>query len=80
MTIINRVLSTGNNNKQLNITAYQSFRRFYQRSVHAVHFVVQSARVAQVVPRPVSPPQRGGYRAAVDALAPLAELELHGGI
>lgn len=55
----------------------QSFGRFYQGSVHAVHFMVETARVAQVVTGSVSAPQRRGYGTAVDAFSPFAELELH---
>lgn len=50
--------------------------RGFQRPVHAVHLVVEAARVAQVVAGAVAPPQRRVDGAAVDALAPLRE-EVH---
>lgn len=51
--------------------------RLLQRPVHAVHLVVESARVAQVVPGAVAPPQRRVDRAAVHALPTLREKLRH---
>lgn len=48
--------------------------RFDERSVDAVHLVVQSAGVAQVVACPISPPQGGRHRPAVHTLSPLGEV------
>lgn len=50
---------------------HQSLLRFNERSVDAVHFVVEAAGVAQVVSRAVPAPQRRGHGAAVDALPAL---------
>lgn len=51
--------------------------RLLQRPVHAVHLVVEAARVAQVVARAVAAPQRRVDGAAVDALAALREKLRH---
>ena len=58
-------------------TTYQPFRGLYQGSVHSVHLVIESARVAQIMPGAVSPPKRRRYSPAVDALATLAKLKVH---
>lgn len=47
--------------------------RLLERPVHAVHLVVEAARVAQVVAGAVAAPQRRVDGAAVHALAPLRE-------
>ena len=52
--------------------ADEAFARLNKRSVHAVHLVVKSARVAQVVAGAVPAPQRSRNRPAVDALTTLA--------
>lgn len=44
---------------------------FEQGPVDAVHLVVEPAGVAEVVPRAVPPPERGGHGPAVDTLSPL---------
>lgn len=59
---------------------HHAFGRLDQRSIHAVHLVVQSARVAQVVAGAVAPPQRRRNGAAVDALSALAELQIDGAV
>lgn len=59
---------------------YQPFRGFYQRSVHPVHLVVKSARVAQIMSGPVPPPKRRRYCAAINALPAFAELKIHRGV
>lgn len=48
-----------------------------QRTVHAVHLVVEAARVAEVVAGAVAAPQRRVDGAAVDALAPDREKLRH---
>ena len=53
------------------VKTYESSFGFDERPVLAVHLVVEAAGVAQVVARPVPPPQRRGRRPAVDALAAL---------
>jgi len=55
----------------------QPLRRLHQRSIHAVHLVVEAARVAKVVAGAVAAPQRRRNGAAVDALAPLSERVVH---
>jgi hypothetical protein len=45
--------------------------RLDKRSVDAVHLVVESARVAEIVPGAVPPPQRRRDGSAVDALSPV---------
>lgn len=47
--------------------------RLLQRPVHAVHLIVETARVAEVVAGTVAAPQRGVDRTTVDALASLRE-------
>lgn len=42
-----------------------------QGPVDAVHLVVEPAGVAEVVPRAVPPPQRGGHGPTVDTFSPL---------
>ena len=46
-----------------------------ERPVAPVHFVVESAGVAEVVSVAVAPPQRSRGRRAVDALAALCKME-----
>jgi hypothetical protein len=55
---------------------YVAPRLLHQRPVHAVHLVVEAARVAQVVAGAVAAPQRRRHGAAVDALAPVREGEV----
>jgi len=55
---------------------YQSSLRLDQGPIHAIHFVVQPARVAEVVAGPVPPPERGRYGAAVDTLPALDVREI----
>ena len=52
-------------------TTHQSPFGFDERSVLAVHLVVETAGIAEVVAGAVSPPQRRRRGAAVDALATL---------
>lgn len=59
---------------------YQPLGRFYQGSVHPVHLVVESARVAQIMPGAVPPPKRCRYCAAINALPAFPELKIHRGI
>jgi hypothetical protein len=54
-------------------SAYHFSLWFHERPVGAVHLVVQSAGVAQVVAVAVPPPQRRGRRGAVDTLAALCK-------
>lgn len=56
---------------------HQSLAGLDQRPIHAVHLVIQSASVAQIVPGAVAPPQRRRDRSAVDTFASLAELKVH---
>lgn len=51
--------------------AHQSPFGLDEGPVLAIHLVVKSAGVAQVVARPVPPPQRGGGGTAVHALTAL---------
>ena len=57
--------------KVIILLAYQSPLWFDERPVLSVHFVVETAGVAEVVPVAVSPPKRGGGGAAVHTLAAL---------
>lgn len=54
-------------------TYYQSSGLFDQRSIHAVHFVVQAAGIAQVMAGAVAPPQGRRNGTAVHTLAALRE-------
>lgn len=56
---------------------YQAFRGLDERPVHAVHLVIKSACVTEIMTGAVPSPERRRYRPAVDALATLAELEVH---
>lgn len=56
------------------VIAYQASLRFDKRSVDAVHLVVQSAGVAQVVACAVSPPEGGRHGPAVHALTSFREV------
>lgn len=49
----------------------QSPLGFDERSVLSVHFVVQTAGIAQIVAGPIPPPQGGGGSPTVDALPTL---------
>lgn len=40
-----------------------------ERPVDAVHLVVEAAGVAQIVTRPISPPEWGGHSPTVDTLS-----------
>lgn len=51
--------------------SYQPFLRLDEGPVDAVHLVIEAAGVTQVVPGPVSAPQRGRHGATVDALPAL---------
>lgn len=53
---------------------YQPSLRFNQRSVDAVHFVVQSAGVTQVVAGTISPPEGGRHGPAVDTLSAFSKV------
>lgn len=53
------------------IVTYQPPLGFEQGPVDAVHLVVEPAGVAEVVPRAVPPPQRGGHGPTVDTFSPL---------
>lgn len=60
--------------REVGVAAYQPLGLLHQRSVHAVHLVVEPAGVAEVVAGPVSAPKRRRHRTAVDALPTLREL------
>ena len=49
--------------------AYQPALGLDKGPVDAVHLVVEAAGVAQVMPRPVAPPERGGHGPTVDTLS-----------
>lgn len=49
----------------------QSPLGFNEGSILSVHFVVQTAGIAQIVAGPIPPPQRGGGSPTVDALPAL---------
>lgn len=55
---------------------YQSSFRLDQWPILAVHLVVQSARIAQIVAGTVASPQRRRRCAAVDTLATLCSLAI----
>ena len=57
--------------RRIRAGTYQASFRLDERSILPVHFVVESAGVAEVVPGAVPPPERRRCRAAVDALAAL---------
>lgn len=54
-------------------TYYQSSGLFDQRPIHAVHFVVQAAGIAQVMAGAVAPPQGRRNGTAIHTLAALRE-------
>lgn len=58
----------------LRFLPYQSPWLLHQGSIHSVHLVVETARVAQVVARTVSSPKRSGNCAAIYALASLRKV------
>ena len=53
------------------ILTYQPPLRFEQGPVDAIHLVVEPAGVAEVVPRAISPPERGGHGPTVDTFSTL---------
>lgn len=57
--------------------AYQPALRLNEGSVDAVHLVVEATGIAQVVPCPVSPPERGGHGPTVDTLSAFGEVIKH---
>lgn len=57
--------------------AHQSFARFNQRSIHAVHLVIKSTSIAQVVAGSVASPQWSANRTAIHALPTFTELKVH---
>lgn len=54
---------------------HQSPLGFDERSVLSVHFVVQTAGIAQIVAGPIPPPQGGGGSPTVDALPTLCQIK-----
>ena len=67
-------------NMRYRYTYHSAVLRLHQRPVGAVHLVVESTRVAEVVPWPVPPPEGGGGCTAVDTLPPsLATVQQGGG-
>lgn len=42
--------------------------------------MVEPAGIAQIVSSTIPPPERSGYGSAIDALAPFAELKVHGAL
>ena len=50
---------------------HQAPLRLDERPIGAIHLVVEATGVAEVVPVPISTPQRGRSRSAVDALPTL---------
>lgn len=62
------------------LSTYQpSLSALHQRPVLSVDCVVEPASVAQIVPRPIPPPQRGGNGATVHALSAVGiEICVHG--
>lgn len=57
--------------------AYQPALRFDEGPVDAVHLVVEATGVAQVVPRPIPPPEWGGHGSTVDTLSAFREVIEH---
>lgn len=57
--------------------SHQSFLRFDEWPVDAVHLVVEAAGVAQVVSGAVPAPQRRGHGATVDALSAFSGHVVH---
>lgn len=43
--------------------------RLNEGPVDAIHLVVEAAGIAQVVPRPITPPERGGHGPTVDTFS-----------
>lgn len=58
-------------------STHQSFARFYQRTIHAIHFVVESTCIAEVMSRAIASPQGRTNRTAVHTFATFAELKVH---
>lgn len=58
-------------------SAYQPALGLDERPVDAIHLVVEATGVAQVVTRPIPPPQRGGHGPAVDTLPAFREVVKH---
>ncbi|KAJ8956903.1 hypothetical protein NQ318_014321 [Aromia moschata] len=52
---------------------YQSTRLLDKRPIHAVHLVVEAARVAKIVASAVSSPQRSVDGTAIDAFPTFGE-------
>lgn len=57
---------------------YKSFAWLDQRTIHAIHFMVQAASIAQIVASAIASPQRRRNSAAIDAFATLAKCKVHG--
>lgn len=53
---------------------YQSPLGFDQGSVLSVHFMVQSARIAQIMTGPIPAPERGGGGPTVHAFSSLCQI------
>lgn len=49
--------------------AYQPALGFDEGPVDAIHLVVEATGIAQVVPRPIPPPEWGGHGSTVDTLS-----------
>jgi len=56
---------------------YEASFRFDERSTLAVHLLIETARVAQVLTGAVTSPQRSGRSAAVDTLPTYVHYNRH---
>ncbi len=59
------------------LNSYQSFAGLDQRSIHAIHFVVESTSIAQIMAGSIATPQWGRYSSTIDTFSALTELEVH---
>lgn len=57
---------------------YKSFARFNQRPIHAIHLMIQSARITQIMAGAVATPQRRWNRPTINTFASLAKCKIHG--
>jgi hypothetical protein len=48
---------------------YQAALRLNEGPVDAVHLVIEATGIAQVVSRPISPPEWGGHGPTIDTLS-----------
>lgn len=67
------ILESPKDGKSTVLSIYQSSWLLHQRSIHAIYFMIESARVAQIMSSTIASPQGSRDRSTIDALPALCE-------